>query len=389
MKSKKRIAHLCNVSTKVGAITSVSKILNNFDSINFELCAITYGEDVFHKFDVDTYHCNLKTYRLLSEFSHKNISIFKFVLCLLPYFISDIILLRRVLKKNEIYCIHTHYIIDNFLVAFLGNKIKKIAHIRSIPNRNFLKGIGVGLFSKVIKMSNTTLIGISKVVLECFDIVNDKYVVYNGYIANSDKYKLNQEQKNNLLQITQFKNQGKFVVGAVSRFNHNKGLSLFIEIADRLKDNENIVFVIVAPLSSKTEKEFFLNLDLVSYSNVFYAGSFPHADYFMNCFDLLLHCTLDREGFGNVVLEAILNKIPVISTDCGGPSEIIENNINGMILGKDDVDKFVDTICELCLKGDKYTFFQKNCNDFVINNKQFEFDETIKRLEYIYSKKMS
>jgi glycosyltransferase involved in cell wall biosynthesis len=51
-------------------------------------------------------------------------------------------------------------------------------------------------------------------------------------------------------------------------------------------------------------------------------------------FDVFL-LTSDNEGFGLVILEAMhLGKI-VVSTKCGGPEDIIENNISGFLTGFD------------------------------------------------------
>jgi glycosyltransferase involved in cell wall biosynthesis len=46
----------------------------------------------------------------------------------------------------------------------------------------------------------------------------------------------------------------------------------------------------------------------------------------------MLVLTSQVEGFGNVIVEAMAVGCPVIATDCGGPSDIIEHMINGLIV---------------------------------------------------------
>ncbi len=46
----------------------------------------------------------------------------------------------------------------------------------------------------------------------------------------------------------------------------------------------------------------------------------------------LLVLTSKLEGFGNVIVEAMAVACPVIATDCGGPEDIIHQNINGLIV---------------------------------------------------------
>ena len=49
----------------------------------------------------------------------------------------------------------------------------------------------------------------------------------------------------------------------------------------------------------------------------------------------MLVLTSQVEGFGNVIVEAMAVDCPVIATDCGGPSDIIEHMINGLIVSSE------------------------------------------------------
>lgn len=54
------------------------------------------------------------------------------------------------------------------------------------------------------------------------------------------------------------------------------------------------------------------------------------------------------EGFGNVIVEAMANGLPVIATDCPhGPAEIITNNINGILIPVADYRKLAENIKKL------------------------------------------
>ena len=69
--------------------------------------------------------------------------------------------------------------------------------------------------------------------------------------------------------------------------------------------------------------------------------------------DVLLFPSMWKESFGLMVREAIYNDVFVVCSDCGGPSEAIVNNENGLIFPMGDKDKF------------------RECLEFLIKNKDF------------------
>ena len=62
--------------------------------------------------------------------------------------------------------------------------------------------------------------------------------------------------------------------------------------------------------------------------------------YYMAMFDVLTHPTY-REGFGKVLQEAMGVRLPIITTNVPGPSEVVENGISGLLVNVRDVNDLV------------------------------------------------
>ena len=65
---------------------------------------------------------------------------------------------------------------------------------------------------------------------------------------------------------------------------------------------------------------------------VIFTGIVPANEVYsyMSMMDVLVHPTY-REGFGKVIQEGMGMGLPIITTDIPGPSEVIENNISGIL----------------------------------------------------------
>lgn len=62
----------------------------------------------------------------------------------------------------------------------------------------------------------------------------------------------------------------------------------------------------------------------------------------------------DYEGMPNVLMEALASGVPCISTDCpcGGPRSLISDNVNGLLVPVNDIEKLKDAMITL-LENDK------------------------------------
>ena len=60
--------------------------------------------------------------------------------------------------------------------------------------------------------------------------------------------------------------------------------------------------------------------------------------------DVLVHCSISAEPFGQVILEGMAAGLPVIASAAGGPLEIITDGVDGLLVRPDDVDALATSL---------------------------------------------
>ena len=141
---------------------------------------------------------------------------------------------------------------------------------------------------------------------------------------------------------------------AVGRLSHEKGpdvlLRSFAEVARRLP-SAALTFIGDGPLRSGMQK-LASQLGIVDRVRFlgFVADPFP---YYVHADAIVLASR--REGFPNVLVEAIACGTPVVASDCGGVSaEIILDGDNGYIVPDNDPGRLAEAMCRvLSLRREK------------------------------------
>jgi glycosyltransferase involved in cell wall biosynthesis len=60
--------------------------------------------------------------------------------------------------------------------------------------------------------------------------------------------------------------------------------------------------------------------------------------------DILVHCSVRPEPFGQVVLEGLAAGVPVVAANAGGPKELITNGVDGMLTTPGDSGDLADVL---------------------------------------------
>jgi glycosyltransferase involved in cell wall biosynthesis len=180
----------------------------------------------------------------------------------------------------------------------------------------------------------------------------------------------------------------KKVVLFVGRLCAQKNLRLFVETSKKILESlPETVFILVG---GGEEKELILK----------WIGEFGIEDNFL-VMGPQLHSKLPEiyaasdvflltshyEGFGRVILEAQLSSIPVVSTNCVGPDDLIVDGVNGFIINEPIADELAAKMICL-LSNDRLALaFGKNARASAIQ--RFSMDIITSNLLRVWEKSVS
>jgi glycosyltransferase involved in cell wall biosynthesis len=64
-------------------------------------------------------------------------------------------------------------------------------------------------------------------------------------------------------------------------------------------------------------------------------------------FAVAVHASIDPEPFGQIVVEAMACGVPIVASNAGGPAEIIEDRVDGILVPPGDANALADAVAEL------------------------------------------
>ena len=168
--------------------------------------------------------------------------------------------------------------------------------------------------------------------------VNTK--IYN--ISKKDEFRKETRAKLGL-------NDNEYLYSFVGRIKADKGINELIEAFKMVSAKYNNVKLLLLGMEDKVNPVKPENLKWAkSTANVLMPGP-VHKDLvcrYISASDMLVHPTY-REGFGKIIQEAMSMQLPVITTDVPGPSEVVEENISGILVPKADAKALADAMCKL------------------------------------------
>ncbi|UCH13237.1 MAG: glycosyltransferase [Bacteroidales bacterium] len=195
-------------------------------------------------------------------------------------------------------------------------------------------------------------------------------VIYNG--IDTGKYDISNEKR------LYKKYDNEIILGNMGRLVRQKGQKYLIDIAAVLKANDLQFKILIGG-------EGPLRQELVSYAEkckvadkIIFLGFVDNVVEFMNSIDIFLLTSL-WEGFGYVIVEAMVCKKPVMAFNCSSNPELIEENKTGFLVEPGNIRSFVEKLEILINDKELRTGFGQQ--GYIKARKEFSVENTTGELE--------
>jgi GalNAc-alpha-(1->4)-GalNAc-alpha-(1->3)-diNAcBac-PP-undecaprenol alpha-1,4-N-acetyl-D-galactosaminyltransferase len=164
-----------------------------------------------------------------------------------------------------------------------------------------------------------------------------------------------------------------FLVVSLGRLNSIKRFDLLLKIANQLKNQANIQFLLFGEGAERKNLENQIKLyDLQK--TVQLAGLTKTPQAVLEQADLYVS-TSRFEGFSMALLEAMQASTPIISFDIPSSNELIQDQENGILVEFENVNDFADAIVRLKENPNLVNSLVKNGRNFVENYKPEHVDK--------------
>ncbi|NVJ49069.1 MAG: glycosyltransferase family 4 protein [Gammaproteobacteria bacterium] len=165
-------------------------------------------------------------------------------------------------------------------------------------------------------------------------------IIYNGLAIE----RFDEALASNLRQQFNIPAEHK-LVAMIGNANHSKGYDLVVQAASQVPDD--ITFLIAGEYSEEQLQTYRQSAEPnIVGTKVKFIGFVDNVASFLKAADMYLLSSRD-EGFSLSTIEAMAAKVPVVCTRCGGPEEIIEPGVTGILIENENSKAIAQAITQV------------------------------------------
>ena len=304
-----------------------------------------------------------------------------------PYELALSSKLVNIVKKHKIDILHVHYAIPHAYAGYMAKEMLKQEGIH-VPMITTLHGTDITLVGShpfyrpavAFSINNSDVVtsvsaSLKKDTLRLFDIKKEINVVPN-FIDTSQITDTHTDCQRELMA-----QEDERIITHVSNFRKVKRIQDVIEVFHRiqLEIPAKLLMVGEGPERAPAE-ELVKKLGLED--KVRFLGNSNEVDKIL-CFSDLFLLPSEAESFGLAALEAMVNKVPVVSSNAGGIPEVNIDGVTGYLSN-------VGNIAEMALNGIKILSDDKTLSQFKSRAQKeatkFDINNIVPLYEDLYEK---
>lgn len=296
--------------------------------------------------------------------------------------------LIRVTRKYKINIIQSHLFGANLYCSIVGllcnipvvSTFHGFVDVKDSPILTSIK-------AKIINAGSRRIVTVSDKLREYF-IINKGFsalksvVIYNGIDTSLFK-----PLEDGSLRLKLGLRQDDILVGSVGNIRQSKGYEYLLEAARVVVDHNPHYRFIVAGQGDGILYDKLLSLRNKLGLEKYFTFTGYDADVvcFLNNLDIFVLPSVS-EGFSISTIEAMASGVPVVVTCSGGPEEIIENDITGVVVPAADCQSLAKAIIEIR---------NKNNNDCLVDaarkicTSKFSIDAMVASYQSLYAEILS
>ncbi|KAB7530476.1 N-acetyl-alpha-D-glucosaminyl L-malate synthase BshA [Flagellimonas olearia] len=304
-----------------------------------------------------------------------------------PYELALSSKLVDTIKMYEIELLHVHYAIPHAYAGYMAKKMLQEYGI-FIPMITTLHGTDITLVGKhpFYKPAVTFSINKSDVVtsvsealkkstLELFEIERDIEVIPNFIEKNKYSTEYTDCQRSLMAK------DNERIITHISNFRKVKRIPDVIKVFQRIQKEVPSKLIMVGEGPEKENAEQMCD-DLGLKDKVLFLGNSTEIDRIL-CFSDLFLLPSETESFGLAALEAMINKVAVVSSNTGGIPEVNIDGVSGFLSNVGDVDDMASKALQILKDDQTLEKFKQNAYNVA---SKFDIVNILPLYEEIYEK---
>ena len=273
-----------------------------------------------------------------------------------PYELALSSKLVDTIKLFGIELLHVHYAIPHAYAGYMAKQMLKEEGI-DIPMVTTLHGTDITLvgnhpfYRPAVNFSINKSDAVTSVseslkqdTLDSFDIQKEIHVIPNFIDKNKYKQDFTDCQRSLMAE------DQERIITHVSNFRKVKRVKDALRVFNQIQKKVPAKFVLVGEGPEKEYVELMVDQMGIAHK-VLFLGNSSEVDRIL-CFSDLFLLPSEKESFGLAALEAMINRVPVISSNAGGIPELNRHGISGYLSEVGDVDDMVANSLKI-LKDDE------------------------------------